>query len=212
MSGTDPLIARLAADAAPVRRLRPPAQRALGYTVFAAALLVPLLILHGARGDLAEAITEPDFALRLAAAGATGAAAALAAALLAIPGRARAWALLPLPPFALWVGTIGFGCLANWTNLDLAGVTREELLRCTSTLLFAGVPLTFAMLALLRRAAPLSANLASATGGLAAAGFTAFALTLLHPIDASIAILVWNGGSILLFVGLETVLFRRNPR
>ncbi len=211
MTATDPLLLRLADDATPVRRLAPPARRAFAYIVFAATLLIPLLLLHGARGDIAEAITEPEFALRLIAAGATGAAAAFAACMLAVPGRAAAWALLPLPPFALWAGTIGFGCLTGWISLDLNGVTREELLRCASTLLIAGVPLTFAMLGLLRRAAPLRPRLASLTGGLAAAGMTAFALTLLHPIDASIAILVWNGGSVLLFVGVELALARR-PR
>jgi hypothetical protein len=205
MTSTESLLLRLAADAAPVRRLRPPVLRAFGFSALAVALLLVLFLVHGARAGLGEALAVPEFAIRLIAAGATGVTAAIAALTLAVPGRPLRWALLPALPFAAWVGAIGHSCLVDWVAGGMAPGAREEAVRCATTLLGAGVPLSIAMVLMLRAAAPPRPWVAAMLGGLAAAGFTAFALALLHPIDTSAAILAWNGGCVLLFTGAETL-------
>ena len=53
MITTPDLIESLVANAAPVRRLRPPVARAVGWLLFAALMLALLAISHEVRPDLA---------------------------------------------------------------------------------------------------------------------------------------------------------------
>jgi hypothetical protein len=59
------------------------------------------------------------------------------------------------------------------------------------------------MALLLRRAAPLRPLPCTLAAGLAAAGTAGFALTLLHPVDASVMMLAWNIGLTGLLVAAE---------
>src|SRR5439155_14166098 len=64
---TPDLIASLAANATPVRRLRPPVMRAASWLLLAAVVLTLLAINQGIRPDLAQRLREPTFATGLAA-------------------------------------------------------------------------------------------------------------------------------------------------
>jgi hypothetical protein len=205
---TPELIDALVADAAPVRRLRPPLLRAGLWLLLAAFVLGLIAIAHGVRPDLAERLRQPLFVIGMCSALATGALAALASFRISLPDGSRLWLLLPLPTLALWVSTIGYGCLTDWVSVSSDGPAIGEAIRCFATLLMTSVPLSIAMLVMLRYAALLRAFEVSILGGLAVAAVTSFALSLFHDLDASITILVWNLGTAAIIAGLASLFGR----
>jgi len=205
---TEQVIAALVADARPVRRLWPPARRMAGYLAFAAAVLAVLVLARGLRPDLAEQLQAPLFALGVAGGLLTGAAGTLAALMLATPDRSRYWIALPLPALALWLGAVGVGCLTFWVPIRPGVITPAELANCFATVVLAGTPLSLGMLWLLRRAVPLRPGMPLAAAALAASGMSSAALSLLHSIDPSVMILLWNGFILALF-GLAHALAAR---
>src|SRR3546814_17511853 len=73
-----------------------------------------VVMLMAPRDDLVEKLSETRFVIEQAAAGATAVTAAIAAFFLVIPGHSRKLALLPIFPLAIWLGSLGFGCLQSW--------------------------------------------------------------------------------------------------
>jgi len=199
---TPDLIESLVANAAPVRRLRPPVARAAGWLLFAALMLALLAVSHDVRPDLALRLRQPEFVIGVAASLATGVLAAIASFLLSIPDRSRAWLLLPLPALFVWVSTLGYGCLINWVSLQPGSVPFGEEAGCFALLVLTGVPLSLAMLIMLRHAALLAPTRVAISGGLAVAAVTATALSIFHDHDASAIILIWNFGTAVLLVAL----------
>jgi hypothetical protein len=202
MTDTPDLIESLAADARPVRAIRPPLVRTAGWLALAAAILL-LVIEHGLRPDLAEQLRKPSFLAGCMASAATGVLAAVGCLLGSLPDRSRRWLLLPLPTLLVWVSTTGYGCLTDWVSVDAGALRMGEAVRCFATVLAVSVPLSVAMFAMLRHAARLSPKLVTATAGLAVAAMTSTALSLLHQIDATLMILAWNLGMAALLVALE---------
>ncbi len=189
--GTGALIGRLTAELRPVRRLARPGWRAaswLGFVVLAGVVLA-------VRADLgavaARVVAYPDMWLSVAGSVLTAVAAAVAVLMLALPDRDGRWALLPLPPFALWLGASGVGCLRqdaiallHGASLAAAGSACLPFILTSSALL--AVPLG----ALIWRARPLRIGLVALIGGLALSAASASLLWLSHPFDASLADLV----------------------
>jgi len=206
MITTPELIAAL--DAKPVRRLRPPLQRAGAWLALAALLFALLAIVHGVRSDLAEHLRQQIFVAGIAASLGTGVLAAVAAFLVSLPDRSRLWLLLPAPCLGVWLSTIGYGCLTNWVGVAPEGVQVGEVVRCFVTLVLTSVPLSLAMLVMLRYAAMLRPILVTMTGSLSVAAITATALSLLHDLDASAMVLIWNVGTSALIVALGSALGR----
>ena len=202
MITTPDLIESLVANAAPVRRLRPPVARAVGWLLFAALMLALLAVSHEVRPDLALRLRQPEFVAGIAASLATGVLAASASFLLSIPDRSRAWLLLPLPALLVWVSTIGYGCLINWVSLQPGSPPLGEEAGCFALLVLTGVPLSLAMLIMLRHAALLAPTQVAILGSLAVAAVTATALSIFHKHDASAIILIWNFGTAVLLVAL----------
>jgi hypothetical protein len=208
MITTPDLIESLVAKAAPVRRLAPLA-RAAGWLAFAALILGLMAIGRQLRPDLAVRLAQPEFACGLVASLATGVLAAFAAFLVSVPGRSRAWLLLPLPALLAWISTIGYGCLTSWVSLAPGSSPLGEESGCFALLVLTGVPLSLVLLILLRHAARLAPTAVGILGGLAVAGLTATALSLFHAHDASVLILAWNLGTALLFAALGGLFGRR---
>jgi hypothetical protein len=206
MITTPDLIAALAADAKPVRRLLPPFARAGGWLAFAALLLALLAIVHGPRPDLAEYLRRPVFVVGTLAALVTGVSAAVSCFLLSLPDRSRLWVLLPAPSLAVWASTIGYGCLTDWVLIGPDGLLIGEAFRCFVTLVLTSVPLSLTMIVMLRYATMLRPILVTMTGSLSVAAITATALSIFHSIDASVMILTWNLGTAALIVALGGVL------
>lgn len=209
MIRTPDLIASLAANLTPVRRLRPPVTRAACWLLLASLVLALLAISQGIRPDLVQRLQDPAFAIGMAASLLTGVLAAIAAFLLSLPDRSHLWLLLPAPALALWLLNIGYQCLAQWVSIGPDGVSFGEAARCFATLALTSLPLSLAMLVMLRYAATLRSTTVALTGGLAVAAITATALSLFHVIDATVMILMWNVGTAALFVGLGGAFGRR---
>ena len=209
MIKTPDLIASLAANATPVRRLRPPVMRAACWLLLAAVVLTLLAINQGIRPDLAQRLREATFAAGLAASLLTGVLAAIAAFLVSLPDRSRRWLLLPMPALVLWLSNIGYQCLVQWIDIGPDGVSLGEAARCFATLVLTSLPLSLAMLVMLRYAAPLRPTAVTLMGSLAVAAITATALSLFHTIDATMMILMWNVGTAIMFVALAGVFGRK---
>jgi hypothetical protein len=199
---TPDLIDALVETATPVRRLRPPIIRAGLWLAFAAIVLGLIAIAHGVRPDFPDRVRQPLFVLGMLGALATSILAATASFRLSLPDSSALWAVLPLPALALWIATIGYGCLTDWVSMDPDGVHMGEAVRCFATLLMTSVPLSIAMLIMLRYAALLRPLEVSVMGGLAVAAVTAFALSLFHDLDATVMILIWNLGAAVLIAAL----------
>jgi hypothetical protein len=206
---TPELIDRLSVSAPPVRRLRPPLLRAALWLLLAGLVLLALATVFGARPDLALRLRDPSFALALAGSLSTGILAAIAAFYLSLPDRSRLWLLLPAPALALWVATIGYGCLTDWVRIGPGGVRLGTTLECFATLLIASVPLSAALFVMLRHTARLHPTMVGIMGGLASAGVAATALSLFHELDATVMVLVWNLGAAALIVALGGIFGRR---
>ncbi|MFB9269318.1 NrsF family protein [Bradyrhizobium erythrophlei] len=206
---TPDLIASLAANVTPVRRLRPPVVRAACWLLLAAVVLTLLAINQGIRPDFIQRLREPAFAVSMATSLLTGVLAATAAFLVSLPDRSRLWLLLPGPALVVWLSNAGYQCLVQWVAIGPDGISLGESARCFATLVLTSLPLSLAMLVMLRYAAPLRPTAATFTGSLAVAAITATALSLFHTIDATLMILMWNLGTAVLFVGLASVFGRR---
>jgi len=205
---TPDLIASLAANATPVRRLRPPVMRAACWLLLAAAVLTLLAINQGVRPDFAQRLREPAFVICMAASLLTGVLAAIAAFLVSLPDRSRLWLLLPMPALVLWLSNVGYQCLVQWIDIGPNGVSLGEAARCFATLVLTSLPLSLAMLVMLRYAAPIRPMAVTLMGSLAVAAIAATALSLFHTFDATVMILMWNLGTAVLFVSLAGVFGR----
>jgi hypothetical protein len=203
---TPELIALLAANARPVRRLRPPLLRAGLWLLLAAAVFALLALSQGVRPDLAQRAAQPVFVIGIVAALVTGILAAIASFLISLPDRSRGWALLPVPALVVWVSTVSYGCLTNWVSIGSDGMRAGEAARCFATLMLTSLPLSIGLYIMLRHAALIRPTAVTLSGSLAVAALTATALSLFHDLDATIMILVWNLGIAALIVGVGGVL------
>jgi hypothetical protein len=178
------LVEELAGSLEPVRPLPSPATRAALW--LGVALLFGLVLAAGidTSGFLLR-MRVPDLALAAVGAVLTAVTSAFAAFATSVPGRSPAWALLPLPPLALWVGASGLGCLRAWIvpGTDIPGA--HTVTGCFSFLICVSVPLSMLIVVMLRRACPLRPNLTAALGGLAVAAAAAALLMPVHPHDAT---------------------------
>ncbi|QUN31721.1 DUF1109 family protein (plasmid) [Cupriavidus sp. KK10] len=197
---TPDLIDTLAADATPVRRLRPPTVRAAGWLSLSVFVVVMAAFHHGVRPDLALKLEQSVFVASVAAALLTGVLAAVAAFVASVPGRSQRWLLLPIPALAGWFATIGYGCLTDWVRIGPAGISLGETASCFATVMMVALPLSLALLIMLRYVAKLSCEPIAICASLAVAATTAAALSILHPLDATVMILLWNIGVTLLFL------------
>jgi len=209
MSTTPQLIDALVERASPIARLRSPLARACRWLGFAGIALALLAAAHGVRTDLVEHLHQPVFLVSLTASLATGILAAVAAFVISLPDRSQWWILLPAPALAIWLSTIGYGCLTDWVSMEPSGIRLGETVRCFATLLLTSVPLSLAMLMMLRYAVLLRAKAVTLTGALAVAALTSFALSLDHDLDATAMILVWNLGTAALITAIGGLVGRK---
>lgn len=209
MIATPDLIESLSKNLKPVRRLRPPVTRAACWLLLAAVVVGLLAVSQGIRPDLAARIHDPSFAAGVIGAILTGVLAAVAAFLVSLPDRSRLWLLLPAPAVVLWLSNIGYQCLGDWISFGPDGVSIGEAMSCLATLVLTSLPLSLAMLVMLRYAAPLRPTAVTCMGSLSVAAITATALSLFHSADATLMIIMFNIGTAVMFVGLGGPFGRR---
>jgi len=199
---TDELIERLAQTAEPVSRLRPPPTRTALWFALAIPYVALVVVVMSPRSDLFAKLSDPAYLVEQSAALATGITAGLAAFASIVPGFDRRILLLPILPFAIWFGSLGFGCLRSWIQFGPDGLSLQPDWFCFPAILLVGVVPAIAMALMLRRGVPLTPQVSTALGGLAAAGLGNFGLRLFHPQDASIMVLVWQMGTVFVLTAL----------
>jgi hypothetical protein len=200
----DRLIGALTADLQPVRPLLSPPLRALAWLALVAALAAALAMFANLPAMWHRLTATPDIALAVLGSIATAATAALAAFELSLPDRSRAWALLPLPAFALWLSASGLGCLRAYVLSGTHVATMGETRDCLVFIVGLSVPLSAALILMLRRAYSLAPGLTATMAGLASAAAAATLLNFFHPYDAAATDLAVH----LVAVGLVVVALR----
>lgn len=191
--GTEDLIGALSEAVVPVRRLARPSVRAAGWLAFVLVFVGALVAVRGQRADIGARLADPDFLVPWLASVLVAGTAALAAFHLTVPGSARWIAFLPLPPLAVWLATLGAGCAREISELGLAAFGTS--FECLEFIVLTSLPLSVALVWMLRRAAPLAPAGTLAMGVLAAASAASAGLELYHHIDTSTEALVWHLGT-----------------
>src|SRR5262249_52111258 len=110
----------------------------------------------------------------------------------AVPGPRRLYLLLPFPPLAIWLASLGQGCAQAWIKFGPEGLALRPDWFCFPAIVLVGAVPAIAMALMLRGGAPLAPHVTTALGALAAAGLGDFGLRLFHPQDASLMVLVWQ--------------------
>ena len=194
---TEDLIARLAADARPVRRVPRPIVSTLVWLIAAAAVVGAVVALFGFRHDLPQRLASGVDLPQMIFAGLAGVAAGFAGFQLALPDRDPRWGWLPVPPALAWVATMGWGCVQDTLTHGLGALVPGVSIPCLVFILALGLPLTLGGGMLARHAAGFRPTPVAALIGLSAACFASIGLTLVHHLDAAMTMLVWHGVAVL---------------
>ena len=200
---TEDLITNLACRLEPVRRLRPPAVRALEWLAVVAALSALLILRYADLQVFRHRMGSPRVLLECIATLVTATTAIFASFELSVPGRSPRWAALPVVPFLVWLAASGLGCLQN----GLGGSARESV-HCFVFIAGVSVPLAGSLLAMLRRARPIATLPVAALGALGAAAAAAFILEFFHPFDVTVIDLALHLAAVGGVIAVLTVLRR----
>jgi hypothetical protein len=146
--------------------------------------------------------SEWRYVIEQLAALATGITAATAAFATVVPAYDRKVLFLPALPLAIWLATLGDGCVEDWIQFGPDGLSLQLDLFCFPAIVLVGAVPAIAMAIMLRRGAPLTPHITSALGGLAAAGLGNFGLRLFHSQDASPMVLVWQVGTVFILTAM----------
>lgn len=192
MMRTNDLILSLSEDVRPVRRLPPPTRRALGWFALAVPAVAAIAVAMGLRADLGLRMAEPAFVIQLAACGVTAFCAAIAGLGLTIPGISRLWALLPVPPMLVWLGGFGRQCVLEWRAPESGFLLSGPHLHCLPDIAVITAIPTAVLLLMLRRGAGFEPRLPVLLGGLAAAALAHGGLSLAHPEDSGLLVLIFQ--------------------
>jgi len=172
---------------------------------FLVAAGAALALLWGDPAGLARRYSgrEPLMFAEMTAMLATAAAALAAAFVLSIPGASRRWLLVPVPPFLVWIGLSGVGCV----GADTANPFHSAhcLLFILGASLLVGAPLLWR----LARARPIEPLPVALMGCLGAAALAALLLQFFHPLAVTFADLAVHLAAILLVVAGVALARRR---
>ena len=197
---SDALRDSLVADLAPVRRVGSPWGRALAWIGLVAGTAAGLAAFADLPAIAHRLMIAPDMWMAELGAVLTAVLAAVAAFQLGLPDRSPLWGALPLPGLALWIGASGMGCARSWLIPGTEDASVAESMHCLRFIVGLSIPLSLAILWLLRRGYSLYPTLTGATAGLAVAAAAAALLVFFHPFDASLSDLVVHGGAVILVV------------
>lgn len=184
---TDDLIQTLTENLVPVRRLAPPLLRALQWLGAVGLVAAGLALTADLPAVAARLGAVPDMWLSVLGSALTAVLGAVAAFELSLPDRRSAWALLPLPSLALWLGAGGLGCLREGLVPGTHVAPMHEAMDCFAFIVGLSVPLSVLLVLMVRRGFPLRPGLSTVVIGLTAAAASATLLMLRHPFDAGLA-------------------------
>jgi len=199
---TDKFIERLAEAVEPVQPLSRPWIRTAAWLLVAIPYVALVVLVVSPRADLLAKAVQWRYLVEQLAALTTGIAAATAAFATTIPGYDRKILFLPALPLAIWLGSVGEGCIQDWIQLGPDGLSLRPDWFCFPAIVLVGAVPAIAIAVMLRRGAPLTPHITTALGGLAAAGLGNFGLRLFHSQDASLMVLVWQVGTVFILTAL----------
>ena len=202
---TEKLIERLVEVVEPVRPLARPWIRTAVWLLVGVPYVALVVFVVSPRADLIAKVSEWGYAIEQLAALATGITAATAAFATVIPGYDRKFLFLPALPLAIWLGSLGDGCVEDWIHFGPEGLSLGPDWFCFPAIVLVGAVPAIAMAVMLRRGAPLTPHITSALGGLAAAGLGNFGLRLFHSQDASVMVLVWQVGAVCVLAAMAAL-------
>lgn len=182
-SQTEDLIARLAGETAPVKRLLPPAVRALLWIAGFVALTAFAVWWFGTYPQSVARFSDLTVRLEFFGAALTGVTALIAAFFLSLPDRSKAWLALPVLPLVFWLSGSGYGCYLHLVEFGPGGWEIGGSWNCFRFILGVSLPASAALFFALRRSMPLDPIPPLLTGGLGVAGLAAAALQFFHPFD-----------------------------
>ena len=206
---TEEFIRRLAANAPRVRRLANPAWRTTAWFMLSFAYASAVVYAKGPRPDIYDRLAEPLFLVELLAALTTAMMAAAAAFCAGCPGRPLWERLAPFPFLAVWLASLGDGCWRDWLRFGPEGLSVQPDLICFPGIFITSVPPAILMFVMIRRGAPIAPITTTGLATLAATSIAAAALLLFHEQEASVMVLVWQFGSVLVLTALGALLGRR---
>lgn len=206
---TDDLIRQIAGANKPIRRLHPPWVRALLWLAVAGGYVALVVWLHPHAPPFRPATTMTmPLTVEWVAALLTGITAAWAAFCSTVPGYDRRVLWVPLAPAAIWVASLGIGCINDWLQFGADGLALRADWDCLPPAILIGIVPLVLILLMLRYGAPLRPRISVALAALAVAGLGNAGLRLFHPGDASIMILVWHVGVAFALTALAGLLGR----
>jgi hypothetical protein len=199
---TAKLITRLAADTSMVRRLHRPWLRAMFWLAIALPYVAVVVGGKLMMVDPAQTLADLRFMIEQAATFATALTAAFAAFCSVVPGFDRRMLLVPLGPLAVWIASVGQGCVQDWLQFGADGLAIRPDWDCLPSATIIGIVPAVAMVVMLRRGAPLHPRLSLMLGALAVAAIGNFGMQFFHFRDASIMMLVWHLGNVAILSAL----------
>jgi hypothetical protein len=198
---TSDLIQRLADRTAPVHRLWAPWRRTTMWLAISLLYGAAVVAIHLAGRD-GPGRLDVRLLVEQGAILATAITAAIAAFSSTVPGRDARIGLLPLIPLAVWLASLGEGCLGDWQRFGAAGLALRADWDCGILALILSIVPAIAMIVMLRRGAPIMPRLSLALGALAVAALVNFALRIFHAGDISVMVLTWHFGGALVVAAL----------
>jgi hypothetical protein len=205
MIDTEGLIERLAEIREPARPLAPPWRRTANWLAFAVPSIVLVVAVMSPRPDLIAKVGDARFLIEQTGALLTALTAAVAAFAITVPGFERRVLLLPVIPAVAWLGTLTQGCLRDWIEFGADGLSLQPDWSCFPSIVLVGSVPAVAIAIMLRRGAPLRPHATTALGGLAAAGLGDFGLRFFHTQDASLMVVVWQVGTVVILSALAAM-------
>jgi hypothetical protein len=193
---TNSLIQKLASNSNPTRSLSNPWARTAIWLAISVPYVFFVVLIVSPREDILEKLGNSRFLIEQSVALATAITAAVAAFASTIPGYGRKYLLLPALPLSAWLGTLGVGCLLDFSHHGIHGTPFHADWFCIPGIVIVGAIPGLAIALMLKRGAPLTPTLSTAFAGLAAAGIGDFGLRLFHPEDTGLVVLVWQFGTV----------------
>ena len=213
MNSTEDLIASLADNAQPVKRLRAPGLRAFLWLTVCLALLGAVTLITNAWPAMMTRLADGRFALEMAATTLTGIAAVIAAFFVGLPDRSRLWLLLPLPFLLLWLGSSGYECYRNWIAFGPGqSFVVGESLHCFGFIVGLSIPLAAGLYFALGRIPTLYPVQVMTVGGLGIAALGAAMLQFFHPFDVTAMDLGLHAAAVALVVAIMALFGRSGMR
>ena len=189
--GTDQLVDRLVLDIRPAQRGMIALRLAVGVTAGAAVSVILLILLVGARPDLANVLQSSRFWSKAAYMVATAGASLLVASRLARPGSSTSIAWIVPIPALLYLPAAGMELMttdpSHWGPLLLGAGWQL----CTWLVLILSIPIYGGLWWAFRSFAPTQMGATGAVTGLCASAIAAVVYCLHCPSDTAVFALVW---------------------